>query len=114
MSFKIKRVYEKPARNDGIRVLVDRVWPRGVAKANAAIDEWRKEIAPSTALRKWFGHDPERWQEFKRRYLVELKTQGEALDELRQRARKRTVTLLFGARDTSHNQAVVLKEHLEA
>ena len=88
MSFKIKRAYEKPARTDGVRVLVDRIWPRGVSKADAKIDQWRKEIAPSTALRKWFGHDPARWAEFKRRYFAELGTQGDALDELRKLARR--------------------------
>jgi uncharacterized protein YeaO (DUF488 family) len=112
MSLKIKRVYEKPSRNDGTRVLVDRVWPRGLSKTDAAIDEWRKEIAPSTSLRKWFGHDPERWNEFKRRYFAELKEQSEALDELCQLAHKKTVTLVFGAKDTKHNQAVALKEYL--
>ena len=114
MSFKIKRVYEKPARVDGRRVLVDRVWPRGLSKADAAIDEWRKEVAPSTALRKWFGHDPDRWKEFKRRYFAELKKQGEALDELSRLSRGKTVTLVFGAKDTEHNQAVALKEYLNA
>ena len=113
MSFKIKRAYEKPARTDGVRVLVDRIWPRGISKADAKIDQWRKEIAPSTALRKWFGHDPARWAEFKRRYFAELGTQGDALDELRKLARAKTVTLVFGAKDTEHSQAAALKEYLE-
>jgi uncharacterized protein YeaO (DUF488 family) len=113
MSFKIKRAYEKPAGTDGVRVLVDRIWPRGVSNAEAKIDQWRKEIAPSTALRKWFGHDPARWAEFKRRYFAELRTQDNKLDELRRLAHGRTVTLVFGARDTEHSQAAALKECLE-
>ena len=113
MSFRIKRAYEKPARGDGSRVLVDRVWPRGISKADASIEEWRKDIAPSTALRKWFGHDPARWPEFKRRYFKELDAQSEPLAELRKLARRKTVTLVFGAKDTEHNQAVALKEYLE-
>ncbi len=114
MSFKIKRAYEKPARSDGCRVLVDRLWPRGVSKAEAGIDQWRKEIAPSTALRKWFAHDPARWVEFKRRYFAELDALPELLAELRKLATGRTVTLIYGAKDTEHNQAVALKEYLEA
>ena len=113
MPFKIKRAYEKSARSDGIRVLVDRVWPRGVSKAEAAVEHWRKEIAPSTALRKWFGHDPARWAEFTRRYFAELDAQGEALDELRKLAHGKSVTLVFGAKDKQHNQAAALKEYLE-
>lgn len=113
MSFKIKRAYEKPTPSDGVRVLVDRIWPRGVSKAEAKIDQWRKEIAPTTGLRKWFGHDPARWAEFKHRYFAELKAQGEALDELRTLAHGKTVTLVFGAKDTEHSQASALKEYLE-
>lgn len=113
MSFKIKRVYEKPGRDDGIRVLVDRIWPRGVSKAEAKIDQWRKEIAPTTGLRKWFGHDPARWKEFKHRYFAELDAQSDALDELRKLAHAKTVTLVFGAKDTEHSQAAALKEYLE-
>ena len=113
MSLKIKRAYEEPARSDGSRVLVDRIWPRGVSKAQAKIDQWRKEIAPSTALRKWFGHDPARWVEFKQRYFAELDAQGEALEELRKLAHVKTVTLIFGAKDTEHSQAAALKEYLE-
>ena len=113
MPFKIKRAYEKPARGDGRRVLVDRLWPRGVARAEARIDQWCKEIAPSTALRKWFAHDPARWSEFKRRYSAELATMDEPLAELRELADGRTVTLVYGARDTENNQAVALKEYLE-
>lgn len=113
MPLKIKRAYEKPSRNDGRRVLVDRLWPRGVAKAEAKIHEWRKEIAPSTALRKWFAHDPAKWTEFKRRYFAELNAQRPALEELRKLATHGTVTLVFGAKDTEHNQAVALKHYLE-
>jgi uncharacterized protein YeaO (DUF488 family) len=113
MSFKIKRAYEESAHGDGCRVLVDRIWPRGVSKAEAKIDQWRKEIAPSTALRKWFGHDPARWAEFKRRYFAELAAQSAALDELRKLAHGKTVTLVFGAKDTEHSQAAALKEYLE-
>ena len=111
MSFKIKRAYEKSAATDGCRVLVDRIWPRGVSKEDAKIDQWRKDIAPSTALRKWFAHDPSRWVEFKRRYFAELNAQREAVDELRKLAARRTVTLIFGARDTEHNQAAALQNY---
>jgi uncharacterized protein YeaO (DUF488 family) len=113
MPFRIKRAYENAARGDGIRVLVDRIWPRGVSKNDAKIDQWRKEIAPSTALRKWFGHDPARWAEFKRRYFKELATQRELLAELREMANSKTVTLVFGAKDAEHSQAAALKEYLE-
>jgi uncharacterized protein YeaO (DUF488 family) len=113
MAFKLKRAYEETARGDGARVLVDRVWPRGVSKAEARIDHWAKELAPSTGLRKWFGHEPARWDEFKRRYFAELESQGEALRELRKLARGKTVTLVYGAKDMEHNQAVALKEYLE-
>ena len=113
MPFQIKRAYEKAARNDGCRVLVDRIWPRGVTKAEAKIDQWCKAVAPSTALRKWFAHDPARWLEFKRRYFGELAAQRDPLNELHKLASARMVTLVFGARDMEHNQAVALKEHLE-
>lgn len=114
MSFKIKRAFEDPARDDGVRILVDRIWPRGVSKATARIDQWRKEIAPSTALRKWFGHDPARWAEFKRRYFAELETQRESLDDVRAIAKQKTVTLIYSAKDTEHNQAVALHEYLKS
>jgi uncharacterized protein YeaO (DUF488 family) len=94
-------------------VLVDRVWPRGLTKKEAQIDDWLKEIAPSTRLRKWFGHDPARWNEFKKRYAAELNDQHEQVEKLAREARKRTVTLLFGAKDIEHNNAVALKEHIE-
>jgi len=109
----IKRVYDKPAKTDGRRVLVDRVWPRGLTKKEARVDDWLKEIAPSTALRKWLGHDPARWKEFQKRYAKELKNRHERIEQLAQEARKRTVTLLFGARDIEHNNAVALKEYIE-
>ena len=112
MPLKLKRAYEKPAEGDGYRALVDRVWPHGISKAAAKIDRWAKDVAPSTALRKWFGHDPARWTEFKRRYFAELKEQREALDELRKLAKTRTVTLVYGAKDEEHNQAVALLEYL--
>ncbi|MCC7547263.1 MAG: DUF488 domain-containing protein [Burkholderiales bacterium] len=111
-NIRLKRAYEVPARTDGTRVLVDRLWPRGVRKEQAAIDEWVKELAPSAALRKWFGHDPERWLEFRRRYAQELSGHAEALDRLRALARNGPVTLVYAARDQVHNDAVVLREIL--
>ena len=114
MPFKIKRAYEKAVRNDGYRVLVDRIWPRGVTKVEAKIDQWCKGVAPSTALRKWFAHDPARWLEFKRRYFRELAAQRDALNELHKLASASMVTLVFGAKDMEHNQAVALKEYLES
>ena len=113
MGIRLKRVYDKPAKGDGRRVLVDRIWPRGLGKEEARIDEWLKGIAPSTRLRKWFGHDPARWTEFKERYAVELDDQREQLERLAQEARKRTVTLLFSAKDIEHNNAVALKKYLQ-
>lgn len=108
----IKRIYDPPAAEDGRRVLVDRLWPRGVAKEAAHIDEWLKEIAPSDELRKWFGHDPARWEEFRRRYREELQGHGELLEGLRKEAGQGSVTLLFAAKDIECNNAVVLKEVL--
>ncbi len=110
---RLKRVYEKPAREDGLRVLVDRLWPRGLTKERAAVDLWLKEVAPSAELRRWFGHDPAKWPEFKRRYRTELRGQELALDLLKRKSSRRTVTLLYGARDEEHNEAVVLKAVLE-
>jgi uncharacterized protein YeaO (DUF488 family) len=112
--FKIKRVYDPPEASDGRRVLVDRLWPRGISKEKARVDEWLKETAPSTELRKWFSHDPAKWAEFQRRYAAELKDKEAVLDSLRAEARKNTVTLLYGARDEERNQAVALKSLLEA
>lgn len=111
-SIRLKRAYEAPAASDGRRILVDRLWPRGVKKADAAIDEWTKDIAPSSELRKWFAHDPERWQEFRRRYVAELAVKGEELERLRELARHGTLTLVFAARDEDHNDAVVLRDVL--
>ena len=107
MAFHIKRVYEPPAASDGQRILVDRLWPRGLRKADAKIDRWMKEVAPSTALRSWFGHKPERFAEFRRRYAAEM-ADNPALAELRKLGRGKTVTLLYGARDPDQNQAAVL------
>ena len=113
MRIHLKRVYDPPAKEDGYRVLVDRLWPRGLRKDEARIDLWLKDIAPSAELRRWFGHDPDRWQEFKRRYFRELKQQGDALSALKQRARAGGLTLLYAAKDTENNNAAALKEYLE-
>ncbi|MGH6977597.1 MAG: DUF488 domain-containing protein [Stellaceae bacterium] len=109
---QLKRAYDPPSSRDGMRVLVDRLWPRGVRKAKARIDLWLRDVAPSATLRQWFGHDPARWSEFRRRYRAELKRQPEALARLRMLARQGRITLVFGARDARRNQAVVLKELL--
>jgi uncharacterized protein YeaO (DUF488 family) len=106
---RLKRAYEAPAKSDGRRILIDRLWPRGVSKADAAIDEWIKEIAPSTALRKWFGHDPARWAEFRRRYAKELRGHPELLRKVRDLAQAGRVTLVYSARDEVRNDAVVLR-----
>jgi uncharacterized protein YeaO (DUF488 family) len=110
---RIKRVYVESSEDDGRRILVDRLWPRGLTKEKAKVDLWLKDIAPSNELRKWFGHDPQRWPEFKRRYAEELRALGEPLALLRQEAKQGTVTLLYGARDEEHNEAVVLLELLQ-
>lgn len=109
-----KRAYELATVADGYRVLIDRLWPRGVTKEEARLDEWAKELAPSSELRRWFGHDPARFEEFRRRYREELADQQEKLRELRGHARSGTLTLVYGARDTEHNGAVVLAELLRA
>jgi uncharacterized protein YeaO (DUF488 family) len=109
---KLKRAYEPAGPDDGTRILVDRLWPRGLSKAEAAVDRWLKEIAPSTELRQWFGHDPARWPEFRRRYTEELRQHAAVLDEVRALAREDTVTLVYGARDETHNDAVALKDVL--
>lgn len=109
---RLKRAYDHAAPADGRRVLVDRLWPRGVSKENAALDEWAKDLAPSTELRKWFGHDPERWTEFAEKYAQELQAQQAAVRQLRDLARKHTVTLIYAARDEEHNEAVVLRNLL--
>lgn len=106
---RIKRAYEPAAPDDGTRVLMDRLWPRGIKKEDLAIDQWNKELAPSTALRQWFGHDPALWEEFAQRYAAELQPHAEALEVLRALARKGTVTLVYGAHDEAHNNAVALR-----
>lgn len=112
MDLIVKRVYDEPAPDDGYRVLVDRLWPRGLSKQKAQLDEWIKELGPSTELRKWFGHDPARWDEFRRRYHVELDGAADLWRPLLERARTQRVCLLFGAHDAEHNQAVALREYL--
>lgn len=112
MDVRLKRAYDPPERSDGYRVLIDRIWPRGVSKEQAHLDEWARELAPSTELRRWFAHDPARFAEFRRRYFDELNAQQEKLRELRTRAREETLTLVYGARDTEHNDAVVLADLL--
>ncbi len=109
---RLKRAYDPPAPDDGVRILVDRLWPRGLRKADAVIDRWEKEIAPSAALRRWFGHDPARWDEFRRRYRDELSGRAVALDEIRALARDGRVTLVYAARDERHNHALVLRDML--
>jgi uncharacterized protein YeaO (DUF488 family) len=110
---RIKRIYDLPSPEDGRRMLVDRLWPRGVAREKARVDEWLKEMAPSDGLRKWFAHDPAKWEEFRQRYLEELQGQKEVLERLRAEAKRGTVSLLYAARDIEHNNAVVLRELLE-
>jgi uncharacterized protein YeaO (DUF488 family) len=112
---KIERIYESltPSPGDGKRILIDRLWPRGLRKEQVVIDKWMKEAAPSTQLRKWFGHDPAKWEEFKARYRQELEGKEEFLGELRRDARERMVTLLYSAKDREHNNAVAMKELIE-
>ena len=113
MNITIKRAYEQPDRADGVRVLVDRLWPRGLTKEKANIDLWLKEIAPSTELRKWFGHDPEKWRGFRARYITELRHKDDLVKFLKKKAREKKITLVYGARDQKHNEALVLKKFLE-
>lgn len=114
MRIRLKRVYEEVADDDGYRVLVDRIWPRGVAKDKAKLDAWHKELAPSNKLRRWFGHDRERWDEFSKAYRAELDDcDPRVIDELREHAREDRLTLLFAARDIEYNNAVVLADYLE-
>lgn len=113
MMIKIKRVYESPSANDGLRILVDRLWPRGLSKEQAHIDSWYKEIAPSNELRTWFGHKPELFEEFSKKYTEELENQKSFLKEIKTLAQKKQVTLLYSAKDTEFNNAVVLKKILE-
>ncbi|MGA9865521.1 MAG: DUF488 domain-containing protein [Acetobacteraceae bacterium] len=111
-NIRLKRAYEPPASQDGTRILIDRLWPRGVSKEHAALDQWMKEIGPSTELRKWFAHDPAKWQEFRRRYTEELRRNAELLDQLRTLARDGTLTLVYSAHDELHNDAVQLRDVL--
>jgi len=113
MRIAIKRAYEQPSPDDGFRILVDRLWPRGLSKKDAHIDLWLKDIAPSAELRKWFAHDPAKWAEFQRRYRAELKRKQQLLDTIKTQARKTRVTLIYGAKDKEHNDAVVLLETLQ-
>lgn len=113
LKIKLKRVYDDVANNDGYRLLVDKIWPRGIKKEDAQLDEWNKDIAPSSELRKWFGHDPDRFDEFAQRYKKELKDHKEDLERIIKMAKDKRVCLLYGAKDEAHNQAVVLQEVLE-
>ncbi|MGN6603029.1 MAG: DUF488 domain-containing protein [Ginsengibacter sp.] len=113
MSVTVKRIYEAAEKQDGFRILVDRLWPRGVSKEKAGIDLWLKEIAPSTELREWFNHDPAKWKEFQKKYNKELKANDEAVSILKKHMREGKVTLLYSAKDEAHNQAVALKEFIE-
>jgi uncharacterized protein YeaO (DUF488 family) len=109
---KLKRVYDPPSQTDGTRILVERLWPRGIKKSDLKLDTWLKEVAPSTELRKWFSHDPAKWNEFQKKYTLELRANKEALEPLLQALRKGAVTLLYSSHDTEHNNAVCLKNYL--
>jgi uncharacterized protein YeaO (DUF488 family) len=110
---RLKRAYEKPSREDGFRILVERLWPRGLTKDEVPLDLWLKEIAPSAGLRQWFGHDPQKWPEFCRRYRAELAGQAAAVQLLREKVKQGAVTLIYGSKDQEHNAAVALKQFLE-
>jgi len=111
---KLKRVYEPAASSDGIRFLVEQLWPRGVKKTALQVDAWLKDVGPSTTLRRWFNHDPGKWNEFRRRYFRELEANAEAVDPILKAARRGRVTLVYSSRDTEHNNAVALKDYLES
>lgn len=111
---KLKRVYDPPSRLDGRRVLVERLWPRGISKAALRLDDWMKEVGPTTALRKWFNHDPEKWNQFRRRYFRELDARPETWRPIATAGRRGTVTLLYSSHDTEHNNAVALQQYLKA
>lgn len=113
MKTTIKRVYEKPGKEDGLRILVDRLWPRGLTKEKAAVGLWLKEIAPTTELRKWFGHDPEKWNEFKKKYVAELKKNKEPVSLLKEKIKEGKVTIVYAAKDQEHNEALVLLNYIE-
>ncbi len=112
MAIQLKRAYEKPAKSDGFRVLIDRLWPRGVRKEDLKLDLWLKDLGPSTALRKWFGHDPEKWEEFRKRYFRELDSHPEEIRQLRAKMRDGPLTLVFGSKEERFNDATALKEYL--
>jgi len=112
VDIRLKRAYDPAVSSDGYRVLIDRLWPRGVSRERAKLDEWERKLPPSTKLRQWFGHEPARFEEFRRRYIEELRSQRPRLTELRRRARSGTLTLVYSARDAEHNDAVVLAEIL--
>jgi len=111
---EVRRVYDEPGGADGIRILVDRLWPRGLSKQRARVDLWLKDIAPSTELRKWFSHDPNKWSEFQARYRHELRSKVDLLDVLKEKAAQGPITLLYGAKDEAHNEAVVLQSVLQS
>lgn len=113
MSVKLKRVYEEPLESDGTRILVDRLWPRGLTKEKAKVDFWLKEIAPSTELRKWFNHEPIKWPEFKKRYKAEIINNTDALSVLKKHLSNGKATIVYGAKDEEHNDAVVIKDYLD-
>ncbi len=113
MSIKLKRAYEKPEESDGLRILVERLWPRGLSKEAADIDAWMKDVAPSNELRKWYGHDPEKWTEFKKRYFAELDGEKDAVEELRKAVRGKNVTFVYGSKEEKLNSAAALREYLE-
>lgn len=113
MKFTVKRVYNNPAKKDGLRILVDRLWPRGLSKEKARIDYWPKDIAPSNELRKWYGHDPDKWKEFRQRYFRELDENAGAVSELLETIGNKPATLVFGSKEVEFNNAVALKEYLE-
>lgn len=112
-TIQIKRVYDDPSKSDGYRILVDRIWPRGVSKEDAKLDDWNKDLAPTTKLRKWFDHDSDKFEDFSEKYKKELENKTEDLKKLHDKAKDKKVTLLYGAKDTEHNQAMVLKKVLE-
>ena len=113
MNIKIKRAYEQPTRDDGVRILVDRLWPRGLTKEKASVDLWLKDIAPSTELRKWFSHDPDKWKSFRGRYETEIRHNHDLIKVLKKKAKEGKITMVYGARDEKHNEALVLKRFLE-
>ncbi len=113
MSVKLKRAYEKPGPEDGFRILVERLWPRGISRKDVKLDLWLKDVAPSNELRKWYGHDPEKWTEFKKRYFEELGGEKAAVDELRNAVKGKDVTFVYGSKEETHNSAAALREYLE-